>query len=269
MLFQAFLSFASLTGAIQPPEQDYDPVKEVIGKNVESITAAQKKNPKLGFSQHSSFFGAVVNQNSSVAITFTPRTGGDFTLFYNAYGNDVELKVQIADSAGRKVTAKGDDFQFASFKAIAGNKYSISIQNMGADSFVGASLMLNGGIRYPLTGFNVAAHKIAATIGRAQKDGFKAARNTIFIEGGVVAENGSLSRPTLESPNWMAFAVSDGKPGQLHMDTLDSTKQVLQSDTGEDIDCVSIFNQPVKNGTVKNRNTQANSMFVLSGMMIK
>ena len=268
MILQTLTAFAAFTGAFEPP-QDYDPIKEVISKNVAGITAAQKKTPRLGFGQNSSFFGAVLDQNNSVTITLSPRTGGDYTLFANAYGNDVELQVQVIDNSGRKVAAKTEDYRATSFKALAGNKYSISIKNVGADSFVGACLMLNGGTRYPLTSFSLVARKAAATIGRAQKDGFKVERNTTFIEGGIVPENGFLSRSTLASPNWMAFAVSDGRPGQLHLDTLDAAKQLLQSDTGEDIDCVSVFNQPVKNGMIRAKNSQDGQMFVMSGVLTK
>ena len=242
----------------------YDQITEVIEKLTKSAKEAEASKVQLFFNDGATIAAGALTEKGKLTWNFTAATDSPYMVYKEAYGNDYELKLEIS-TEGKSVVSSQNEFG-ATFVAEKGKRYSVTLNNKGAETFAGMAMFkLQDGLKHPLASMLPAAKVMAKSVETSFGNGFGITPNTVTLLGMVIPPNKDYGRATSKAANWNTIATSDGKAGSIRLRVLDKNKKVLQEDNGEAVDCSCIFkNQVVEAGSIRISNPGSKPVFVLS-----
>lgn len=242
----------------------YDQITEVVAKLTKSAKTAEASKVQLMFNEGATLVAGALTEKGKFTWNFTAATNSPYMVYKEAYGNDYELKLEIS-TEGKSVVTSQNEFG-ATFEAKKGKRYSVTLNNKGAETFAGRAMFkLQDGTKHPLTSMSKAAKVMAKSVETSFGSGFGITSNAVTLLGMVIPPNKDYARNTSKAANWNTIATSDGKPGSIRLAVLDKDKKVLQDDNGEAEDCSCIFkNQVVESGKIRISNPGSQAVFALS-----
>ncbi len=246
----------------------FDQVVEVTEKLAKSAETAESAGAKLFFNEGSTILAGVLTQNGKFTWNFTATADNDYMVYKAASGTDADLKIEITTEGANAVDDQNE--YGAIFGAKKGKRYALSLVNRGDQTFSGVAMFkLQAGLAHPISSIAKAAKVMAKSIDAGTKDGFKITPNSVTLLGTALSPGKFYSRDTSKASNWTTIATSDGASESLGLAVLNKSKEMMQEEKGEDVECKIVFTDLVDSGTIRIQNAGTKTMFFLSMLLAK
>jgi len=256
-----------LLSASDRPLSAYDQITEAFGKVVTTSQALSKELPVLAFHEGACLLGGSIREGGKFTYTISVKEGAEYVAVWGAYGNDTEVKIDVQDQAGKSAVS-GTEENMTVFDAKASTRYTVSVTNKGATTFVGVALMRDGGgIKHPITSVTKAVGRMSKLIDEGFGEGFTIGPNNAMLVGTVLPPAGTYPRTGFKSTNWLALATTDGVAGDVALHGIDKDKNVVEEDTSKTADLACHFVQSLEGGNVQVTNLKSKKVLVLTAYM--
>lgn len=253
MLNLSLIALALTAPTLNPPAQEYSPLKGAFAKVVSYIKAGQGSNA-LNFYRGTSLYGGVLLPEQKFSYTISPGTNGSIMAYVGSNLKNGAFKIEVTSGG---VNALSDSNTFGGiFSVVAGKSYTITTTNKSGQAYLGVALMwtAEGGAAHDCDGITTAIGLAAQAIDAARKQGFIVPRGSISLQGGVLNESPQhkvFTMPGLSAKTWIAMATCDGASGDLKLTAYDSSKHKQQENPNANDVAALEFGAPLTGGALR------------------